>query len=79
VWVDDYADEPGRAHSEVINVAYYRARVVGGNEADFDPREVGELRWFIWGELPAELAPPGTLASVLAVARTAQGAPILDR
>jgi ADP-ribose pyrophosphatase YjhB (NUDIX family) len=79
VWVDDYADEPGDEESEVINVAYYRAVPVGGDESDFDPAEVSELRWFAWDELPAELAPPDTLPEVLAAARSSGDSPILDR
>jgi 8-oxo-dGTP diphosphatase len=79
VWVDDYADGPGDEESEVINVAYYRAVPVGGDESAFDPAEVSELRWFAWDKLPAELAPPGTLPAVLAAARTSDGVPILDR
>jgi 8-oxo-dGTP diphosphatase len=79
VWVDDYTDEPGDDANEIINVAYYRAEPAGGDERDFDPAEVSELRWFAWDELPADLAPPGTLASVLVVARNADTAPILDR
>ncbi len=79
VWVDDYADEPGLESNEIINVAYYRAERVGGDESGFDPAEVSELRWFGWDELPTPLAPPGTLDTVLAVAKVAQPAPILDR
>ena len=79
VWVDDYADEPGREENEIINVAYYLAELTGGSEANFDAAEVSELRWFGWDELPAELAPPYTLAAVLAVARNAEPTPILDR
>ncbi len=53
--------------------------VVGGDEADFDPQEVSELRWFTWDDLPPDLAPPGTLSAVLEAARRADPAPILDR
>jgi ADP-ribose pyrophosphatase YjhB (NUDIX family) len=79
VWVDDYADERGSDDNEVINVAYYLAEPSGGSEADYDPAEVSELAWFPWDELPAELAPPGTLEAVLAAARDARPAPLLDR
>jgi 8-oxo-dGTP diphosphatase len=79
VWIDDYADAPGDDANEIINVAYYLAEPVGGDTADFDPREVTEVRWFGWQELPAELAPPGTLRAVLAAARGVRAAPILDR
>ena len=79
VWVDDYADERGGDDNEIINVAYYLAEPAGGSEADFDPAEVSELRWFPWDELPPDLAPPGTLEAVLAAARVARPAPLLDR
>ena len=69
VWVDDYSDEPGETGVDVINVAYYTAVPVGGDEASFDRTEVSELRWFGWDELPDQLAPPGTLAAVLTAAR----------
>jgi ADP-ribose pyrophosphatase YjhB (NUDIX family) len=79
VWVDDYADEPGDDANEIINVAYYRAERIGGDERDLDPAEVSELGWFGWDELPPDLAPPHTLAAVLAAARTGPATPILDR
>jgi len=79
VWVDDYADASAVPEVDVINVAYYLAELVGGDEGDFDPAEVSELRWFAWDALPADLAPPGTLAAVLAAARGAGGSPVLDR
>jgi 8-oxo-dGTP diphosphatase len=71
VWVDGYEDDV------VINVAYYTATPVGDAEPRPDPREVSELGWFSFDGLPPDLAPPGTLASVLAVARNAS--PVLDR
>ena len=71
VWVDAYADEHAGADVDVINVAYYTATVLGGDEAAFDPREVSELGWFDWDELPPDLAPPGTLEAVLAAVRAA--------
>jgi len=77
VWVDDYADETAVPAVDVINVAYYTAEPVGDDEAAPDPAEVSELRWFGWDELPAELAPPRTLAAVLAAARA--GTPLPDR
>ncbi|CAN5351026.1 hypothetical protein BH20ACT13_BH20ACT13_24200 [soil metagenome] len=70
VWVDTYADDPGEPGATVINVAYYRATSVGGDESAFDKAEVSELRWFAWDELPPDLAPPGTLAAVLAAVRS---------
>ena len=76
VWVDTYADEPGEPDADVINVAYYGAVPLGGNESAFDRREVSELGWFGWDELPPDLAPPGTLEAVLAAARA--GTPLPD-
>jgi ADP-ribose pyrophosphatase YjhB (NUDIX family) len=71
VWVDDYQDDV------VIDVGYYTAVPLGEPEAEPDPREVSELRWFLRDELPLDLAPPGTLAEVLAVVDEA--GPVLDR
>ncbi len=70
VWVDAYADQPAPEEAEVINVGYYLAVVVGPG-GSVDPAEVSEVAWFSWGELPENLAPPGTLESVLGVARAA--------
>lgn len=72
VWVDSYADLPDQ-HADVINVAYYHAVPLSGDpvsvhEAD---DEISEISWFGWDELPAELAPPGTLTAVLDAARRA--------
>ena len=64
--------------NDVINVAYYSAEPIGGDESAFDPAEVSELAWFAWDELPDDLAPPGTLATVLAAVDRAT-TPILDR
>jgi 8-oxo-dGTP diphosphatase len=72
VWVDGYADEPDD-DADVINVAYYHAVLAGLDSGSFDEAEVSEVGWFGWDELPIELAPPGTLASVLAAARRAHG------
>jgi ADP-ribose pyrophosphatase YjhB (NUDIX family) len=69
-WVDVYADDPGAPDAGVINVAYYTAvptSDVEGRAAD--PVEVSEVAWFGWDELPSDLAPPGTLAEVLELAR----------
>jgi ADP-ribose pyrophosphatase YjhB (NUDIX family) len=71
VWVDEYADDRAVPSNDVINVAYYLAEPVGGDEAAYDLAEVSELRWFGWDELPGDLAPPGTLESVLEAAFTA--------
>ena len=65
VWVDDYLDDV------VIDVGYYTAVPLGDPRGDPDPAEVSELRWFRPDELPHDLAPPGTLAAVLAVAHRA--------
>jgi hypothetical protein len=40
---------------------------------------VSELAWFGWDELPTDLAPPRTLAAVLAAARRGEPTAILDR
>lgn len=74
VWVETYLDEHVTP-AEVINVAYYRAVPLGGDESAFDPQEVSELRWFDWDELPAALAPPTTLAAVLAAVRSGRVLP----
>jgi 8-oxo-dGTP diphosphatase len=69
-WVDVYADDADDADAEVINVAYYLASLVGDDSPTLDPAEVSELGWFGWDALPCELAPPGTLAAVLELARS---------
>jgi ADP-ribose pyrophosphatase YjhB (NUDIX family) len=68
VWVDRYSDRPSD-EDEQINVAYYLGAPTGTFQGSADPSEVSELAWFGWDELPDDLAPPGTLAEVLAVAR----------
>lgn len=70
-WVDVYADDPDEPDAEVINVAYYTATLGNDAAATPDPREVSEVGWFAWDELPAGLSPPGTLEAVLAAARAA--------
>jgi ADP-ribose pyrophosphatase YjhB (NUDIX family) len=77
VWVDRYADDPAEPEAAVINVAYYTAVVVDGGGGPVDPAEVSEVAWFAWDDVPAELAPPGTLAAVLAAAR--DGVSFADR
>jgi len=69
-WVDVYADDAGEADAEIINVAYYTATLVRDEPPQLDPAEVSEIGWFGWDELPAELAPPGTLEAVLAAVRS---------
>jgi len=75
VWVDTYADDPGEPGATMINVAYYTATSMGGDESAFDRAEVSELRWFGWDELPPDLAPPGTLEAVLAAVRSGGALP----
>ena len=65
-----YADDPEDPNAGVINVAYYLASPASDAQGRIDPVEVSEIEWFAWDELPAELAPPGTLAAVLALARS---------
>jgi ADP-ribose pyrophosphatase YjhB (NUDIX family) len=84
VWVDEYATEPRPGAAETINVAYYQAVRASEDEGSFDPAEVSEIGWFDWDRLPTDLAPPGTLAPVLAAARrvlaeTARFSPLPDR
>jgi 8-oxo-dGTP diphosphatase len=69
VWVDEYATERGRGDAETINVAYYHAVRAGDDEGSFDPAEVSEVGWFDWDRVPTDLAPPGTLETVLAATR----------
>ncbi|HEX4746282.1 MAG TPA: NUDIX hydrolase [Gaiellaceae bacterium] len=69
-WIDVYADDPAEPDAGVINVAYYCATLTSDSPAHPDPAEVSELAWFAWDELPAELAPPGTLEAVLAAVRS---------
>jgi ADP-ribose pyrophosphatase YjhB (NUDIX family) len=52
-------------------VAYYLAAPTRRGVERPDETEVSEIRWFGWNELPASLAPPGTLDAVLKVARRA--------
>jgi 8-oxo-dGTP diphosphatase len=67
-WVDVYADDTDDPDAEVINVAYYTATLVSDRAPRLDPAEVSEIGWFSPDELPDQLAPPGTLEAVLAVA-----------
>jgi ADP-ribose pyrophosphatase YjhB (NUDIX family) len=69
-WVDAYADDPGEPDAGVINVSYFSAELVTDASGRIDPAEVSEIAWFGWDELPADLAPPGTLESVLELARS---------
>jgi len=70
-WIDVYADDPSDPDAGVINVAYYTAAPTTNADGALDPLEVSELGWFAPDELPAELAPPGTLTDVLEAARAA--------
>jgi 8-oxo-dGTP diphosphatase len=78
VWVDRYADDPEDEEADVIDVGYYLARPEATVAAP-DAAEVSEIGWFAWDALPADLAPPGTLPAVLAIARNAKPVAILDR
>jgi 8-oxo-dGTP diphosphatase len=73
IWTDSYTDEPGADDEDVelISVVYYYATSLDEGSGTPDPDEVAEARWFPWSELPAALAPPGTLEQVLAAARDA--------
>jgi len=64
IWVDAYADDTRDEDAEWISVAYFAAEAIG-KEGDGDAAEVAEQRWFTLDELPGDLAPPGTLRSVL--------------
>jgi ADP-ribose pyrophosphatase YjhB (NUDIX family) len=73
IWTDCYADEPADDEDvELISVVYYYATPLDDGSGTPDPGEVAEARWFRWHELPAALAPPGTLERVLAAAREAR-------
>lgn len=78
-WIDVYADDPGDPEAGVINVAYYTAVLAARESAQPDPDEVSELDWFAWDELPAAVAPPGTLEAVLAAAREGATTPERSR
>jgi len=65
IWVDAYADDRHDDDAEWISVAYFAAEALAAEGAP-DPAEVSEQGWFEMGELPEDLAPPGTLRSVLA-------------
>jgi len=71
VWTSRYGDAWKPDDEELISVAYYHAVPTDEVEGVPDPDEVAEVRWFPWNELPAALAPPGTLERVLAAARNA--------
>ena len=64
IWVDAYADDGGDPDAEWISVAYFAADATAV-EGVPDPEEVSEQEWFAPAELPSDLAPPGTLRSVL--------------
>lgn len=72
IWLDAYADEPADEEAERISVAYYLAEPVADAPVGTpDPTEVSDVGWFPLDDLPEPLAPPGTLASVLAAAQRA--------
>jgi ADP-ribose pyrophosphatase YjhB (NUDIX family) len=64
-WIDVYADDPEEPDAGVINVAYFTAEPTADPPGAIDPAEVSEITWFFWDDIPAELAPPGTLRAVL--------------
>jgi 8-oxo-dGTP diphosphatase len=66
-WVEHYADAPA-PDDEIINVAYYLARLEGPGDITVDPAEVAEVGWFSFDKLPVG-GPPGTFESVIAAAR----------
>jgi ADP-ribose pyrophosphatase YjhB (NUDIX family) len=66
IWLDAYTDDPSDPDADWISVAYFAAEAVGADGAP-DPAEVSEQRWFAPDDLPADLAPPGTLRAVLDV------------
>lgn len=70
-WIDVYADDPQEPDAGVINVAYFTALPTADRHGAIDPAEVSEIAWFAWDEIPAELAPPGTLRAVLDAVREA--------
>jgi ADP-ribose pyrophosphatase YjhB (NUDIX family) len=68
-WIDVYADDPEEPDAGVINVAYFTAAPTSDPPGAIDPVEVSEIAWFTWDEIPAELAPPGTLRAALDAVR----------
>ena len=64
-WVDPYADEAEEA-DEHVSVQYFAARLVGDALPHLARDEISEARWFALDAVPAELAPPRTLAAALA-------------
>jgi ADP-ribose pyrophosphatase YjhB (NUDIX family) len=70
VWVDSYSD--GDPDAETINVGYYLAAPLHSAAiTSRESSEVSDVSWFAWDELPEDLAPPGTLESVVTAARAA--------
>jgi ADP-ribose pyrophosphatase YjhB (NUDIX family) len=80
IWIDEYADAPA-PDNDTISVAYYTAIPSGTVETTPEAAEVIEARWFAWNEIPAALAPPGTLRAVLDAWHEAgqSSTPLLDR
>jgi ADP-ribose pyrophosphatase YjhB (NUDIX family) len=70
IWLDRYADDPSDEDSDMISVAYYLAEPLDGEPGVRDG-EASEVSWFPLAELPADLAPPGTLDEVVAATRRA--------
>jgi 8-oxo-dGTP diphosphatase len=67
-WVERYADDPDGG-DEIINVAYYLAKLVGPAAVTVDPDEVADAGWFGLNAVPAASGPPGTFAAVIVAAR----------
>jgi ADP-ribose pyrophosphatase YjhB (NUDIX family) len=70
IWLDRYADDRADEDAEMISVAYYLARPVDGEPSGRDC-EASEVAWFALDDVPSDLAPPGTLEQIVAVARRA--------
>lgn len=64
-WIDPYADA-GEETDEHVSVQYFAAALLGSHSPRPAPGEIAEARWFAPGEIPRELAPPGTLEAALA-------------
>ena len=66
-WIEHYSDQPS-SDDEIINVAYYLARLIGPAAVTVDPDEVADYGWFEFDALP-DGGPPGTFEAVIAAAR----------
>ena len=66
-WIEHYADQAG-PDDEIINVAYYLARLAGPAAVTVDPQEVSDVGWFAFDDLP-DGGPPGTFDAVIEAAQ----------